>query len=167
MAWFHGFMILAFAYIGYHFGAAIALGDLWPYIEGLRTTTAIVFGIMGALLAVVFPDVLKHGLSGGLTSGETNLRRVLIPCASAAILLITLILLGPVFAWLKGYSATLNKDGIEVMQRCLFAIFCVLSYWQVIILQAVLFPMDTLLVNTSVANAQARLRRAIHTNGRG
>lgn len=165
MIWFHLLFGALTGYIGYHFGAVVKLEDQWPYFEALRTTTSIVFGVMGALLAVVFPDVLKSGLGGAVTTGgESNLRRVLLPCANSAILLIVLVVLGPAFAWIK--ATTLVGRAADV-QQMLFCLFCILTYWQVIILQMVLLPMDILLSNTVLAAARARLRRAIHSNGRG
>ncbi|WUR13899.1 hypothetical protein E7V67_001975 [[Empedobacter] haloabium] len=149
--------------VGFNVGALIPLSEQWPYFEALRTTTSIVFGVMGALLAIVYPEVLKQGLRGGAADlGHTNLRRVLLPCANSAILLIVLVILAPVFAWVK-----LQTESIQHIQATMFALFCVLSYWQVIILQMVLFPMDTLFSNTTNAVSRDRLRRAIHTNGRG
>jgi len=165
MIWFHLVFGALAGYLGYHFGANIALGDQWPYFEALRTTTSIVFGVMGALLAVVFPEVLKQGLRGtNAPSGESNLRRVLLPCANSAILLIVLIVLAPAFAWIK--AATPEK-GAGDTQQILFCLFCVLTYWQIIILQMVLLPMDILMSNTILATARERLRRAIHIDGRG
>jgi hypothetical protein len=165
MIWFHLVFGALSGYLGYHFGADITLSDQWPYFEALRTTTSIVFGVMGALLAVVFPEVLKQGLRGtGAPTGEGNLRRVLLPCANSAILLIALVLLAPAFAWIKATTPT-TEGGTT--QRAFFCLFCILSYWQVMILQMVLFPMEILLSNTIVAGARERLRRAIHSNGRG
>lgn len=165
MVWFHLVFGALAGYLGYHFGADIPLSEQWPYFEALRTTTSIVFGVMGALLAVVFPEVLKQGLRGaGAPSGETNLRRVLLPCAYSAVLLIILIVLAPFFAWIK---ATTPAKAVSEMQQTSFGLFCILSYWQVVILQMVLFPLDTLMSNTTVAAARERLRRAIHSNGRG
>lgn len=165
MIWFHLLFGALVGFLGYHFGANITLVDQWPYFEALRATTSIVFGVMGALLAVVFPEVLKQGLRGsGAPSEESNLRRVLLPCANSAILLIVLVVLAPAFAWIK---ATTQANTAETTQQAFFCLFCILTYWQVIILQMVLFPMDTLMSNTMVAAARDRLRRAIHSNGRG
>lgn len=165
MVWFHLVFGALSGYLGYHFGADITLSDQWPYFEALRTTTSIVFGVMGALLAVVFPEVLKQGLRGAAApSGETNLRRVLLPCAYSATLLIILIVLAPFFAWIK---ATTPTNAMGEMQQTFFCLFCALSYCQVMILQMVLFPLETLMSNTAVAAARERLRRAIHSNGRG
>jgi len=120
---------------------------------------------MGALLAVVFPEVLKQGLRGtGSVSGESNLGRILLPCANSAILLIVLVVLAPVFAWIK---ATSEANHMADIQQIFFCLFCMLTYWQITILQMVLFPLDILMSTTMVAAARARLRRAIHSNGRG
>jgi len=168
MIWFHIIAMAVIAFIGHHLGAQITLSDLWPYIEALRTTTSIVFGVMGALLAIVFPEVLKQGLRpSGSLSDETNLRRVLLPCANAAILLIILVVLGPVFAWIKGLGTAMETEIVEEIQRYFFALFCVLSYWQIVILQMVLLPLETILSTTARTAAVERLRRGIHTNGRG
>jgi hypothetical protein len=165
MTWFHLIFGLLSGYLGYHFGADITLADQWPYFEALRTTTSIVFGVMGALLAVIFPEVLKQGLRAtGALSGETNLKRVLLPCANSAILLIALVALAPLFAWVK---ATTPESAAVPIQQLMFGLFCLLTYWQLAILQMVLLPMDTLLSNTTIAAARNRLLRAIHTNGRG
>ncbi|MDB5963499.1 MAG: hypothetical protein JWP59_4793 [Massilia sp.] len=164
MILFHLFFCFAAGYLGYHFGAVIELSEQWPFFEALRTTTSIVFGVMGALLAVIFPDVLKTGLRGsGASSGEANLRRVLMPCASSAILLIVLVVLAPLFAWVKATTPTTDVS----VRQALFCLFCVLTYWQIMILQMVLLPMDILMSNTIVAAAHQRLLRAIHSNGRG
>jgi hypothetical protein len=165
MIWFHLVFGAITAYLGYHVGGVITLSDLWPYFEALRTTTSIVFGIMGALLAVVFPEVLKQGFRGsGAVSGANSLRRILVPCANSAILLIVLVALAPGFAWIK---ATTGDGDAEQVQRNLFCLFCLLTYWQVIILQMTLLPMDILMSNTVIATARDRLRRAIHLQGRG
>lgn len=166
MIWFHLVFGALSGYLGYHFGAVITLGDQWPYFEALRTTTSIVFGIMGALLAVVFPEVLKQGLRGTeARAGESNFRRVLLPCANSAILLVFLIVLAPAFAYVK--ATTVSPASIEEAQQASFCLLCAFTYWQIIILQMVLVPMDILMSNTVVTAARERLRRAIHSNGRG
>jgi uncharacterized protein YacL len=168
MVLLHIVFVILTGVLGYHFGTGITLNDLWPYIEALRTTTSIIFGVMGALLAIVFPDVLKQSLrTTGTQAGEANLRRVLLPCANAAVLLIVLVLLAPFFAWVKALGLKDGTDGAQVVQQYFFAMFCVLTYWQIVILQMVLFPMETILYNTTETAARQRLRRGIHSNGRG
>ena len=47
--------------LGFYAGREIGLADQWPYFEALRTTSSIIFGVMGALLAIVYPEVVKQG----------------------------------------------------------------------------------------------------------
>lgn len=165
MFWFHLIFAGLAGYLGYHFGADIKLSEQWPYFEALRTTTSIVFGVMGALLALIYPEVLKPAMRDvSSLSGDGNLRRVLLPCASSAVLLIGLVMLAPIFAWI---NVATSKEAESIAQQAMFALFCILSYWQIVILQMVLLPMESLLANTTIAAARSRLIRSIHTNGRG
>ncbi|GJJ01596.1 hypothetical protein RugamoR64_21340 [Duganella rhizosphaerae] len=168
MLLFNIVMVTVTGWLGFHFGASITLIDQWPYFEALRTTTSIVFGVMGALLAIVYPEALKKGLRNeSLQGNEENLSRVLFPCANSAILLITLVTLAPLFAWVKALDLKAGSDAAAQVQQTAFGLFCVLTYWQVRILQMVLFPLDMLFTNSRKVTATERLRRAIHTNGRG
>lgn len=168
MVWLNAFIVALVAWIGFHFGGGISLGDQWSYIEALRTTTSIVFGVMGALLAVIFPEVLKGSLRGMASGkGASNLHRLLNPCAHSATLLIVLVTIAPGFAWLRSLNLHPKSDELILIQQVSFSVFCALSYWQVSILLIVLFPMDGLLSSTSATLTRERLRRSIHTNGRG
>jgi hypothetical protein len=150
--------------IGYHFGGPIKLEDQWGFFEALRTTTSIVFGVMGALLAIVYPEVVKRGLRGELISSpDKNLHRVTDPLAHSALLLILLVSAAPLFAWLKSLGeAQMSELRVNEIS---FAILCVLSFWQVKILLMVLFPLDSLLSQSDDERARANLRSGIHRNG--
>jgi hypothetical protein len=167
MRWLNLLILAAVAWIGYRFGAAISLNDQWPYYEALRTTTSIVFGVMGALLAIVYPEVLKGGLRGMTAVPGSNLRRVVEPLVHSALLLILLVLLAPIFAWAKGLNFDAKSTEAALSQQISFGLLCALSYWQIRILLMVLFPMDTLVSKSDDALAKSRMRRSIHTNGPG
>jgi hypothetical protein len=150
--------------IGYHFGAPIKLDDQWGFYEALRTTTSIVFGIMGGLLAIVYPEVIKRGLRGQIiNANDNNLHRITDPLAHSALLLIVLVAIAPFFAWLKTLTE-LQLTDLRVNQIS-FAILCVLSFWQIKIVQMVLFPLDTLTAQSDDEIARANLRSGIHRNG--
>jgi len=146
----------------------VNLADQWPYFEALRTTTSIVFGVMGAFIAIIYPDVLKQGLRSGVTSGAggAELRRLLDPCAYSAMLLIVLVFLAPLFAWIKSLDLPAGTSLTTGVQQIFFALFCALSYGQISILLMVLMPMDNLLTNTSDSLRRTRLRDSLHSNGR-
>jgi hypothetical protein len=154
--------------LGYVSGTAVQLPDLWPYFEALRTTTSIVFGVMGAMLAIVYPEVLQSGLRGADTANtaRVDMHRLVDPLAQSAILLVILVALAPLFAWLKVYLVA-NPSMTSILQGSCFSLFCLLSYWQILILIFVLRPLDVLLGRTDDALLRADARRSIHTNGPG
>ena len=150
--------------IGYHFGEPIKFEDQWGFYEALRTTTSIVFGVMGALLAIVYPEVVKLGLRGqAMNLRDNNLHRITDPLAHSALLLVFLVAAAPFFAWLK----TLTH--VEVVEwrvnQVSFAVLCILSFWQIKILQMVLFPLDALTSKSDDEVARANMRSGIHRNG--
>lgn len=158
---------LGAATVGYHYGVDIALADQWTYFEALRTTTSIVFGIMAALLAIIYPEVLKGTLRSAIepnSASRVDMHRIVDPLAQSALLLIFLVSLAPVFAWIKVYSGP-EPDITRTVQSIAFALFCCLSYWQVLILLFVIRPMDFLLSRTDDALTRAQARRSWHSNG--
>lgn len=147
---------------GYYFGKAVPLADVWDYFEALRTTGSIVFGVMGALLAIVYPEVVKRGFrpqEKGPSGELTNITYITNPLAQSAILLILLVLLGPIFAWAKTHF-----NNAETARSVAFMLLAMLSAWQVWILVLVLRPLDLLHTHSSVEQERADMRRRIHSN---
>lgn len=168
MNFFRFGMVIVVALLGYHFGAPIPLKDQWPFFEALRTTTSIVFGVMGALLALVYPDAVKNALRGGPGAQETDggLKRLITPCGHSALLLIFLVFLAPLIAWLGTFNFKDMPTDVTTFQQSAFSLFCVLSYWQIIILLMVLIPFDDLYMKVHHAIQRERMRRNMHSNGR-
>lgn len=53
------FIVIVF-FICFYYGKFIPMKEQIPLFEGLRNTSAIVFGVMGAWIAVLHPDSLKE-----------------------------------------------------------------------------------------------------------
>jgi len=159
---------IVIAWLGYHFGTSITLDNQWPLYDALRNTTSIVFGIMGALLALVYPDAVKNALRGGPAAGANDggLGRLIVPGAHSALLLIVLVVLAPVISWLATYNPESFPEQVALFRRVSFSLFCVLSYWQVLILLMVLIPFDEMYTKIMQDIARLRLRRDMHRNGR-
>ena len=167
MKLFAAVLFIAIAWIGYHFGGEINLSSQWTYYEALRTTTSVVFGILGALLALVYPEVIKQGLrpSSGITLSDPDVHRVTDPLAYSALILVLLVLSGPIFAWLQALGLAQNSSGLILINKIAFSILCVLSYGQMCILVSVLNPLSIIVSSATDASARRRLRRGIHQNG--
>lgn len=48
--------ILAVGAFSFCYGRNVPFKDQWPLYEALRNTSAIIFGVMGAWLAIIYPD---------------------------------------------------------------------------------------------------------------
>ncbi|EKS73159.1 hypothetical protein BURK_001790 [Burkholderia sp. SJ98] len=149
--------------IGFWLGREIALSDQWPYFEALRTTSAIIFGVMGALLAIVYPEVVKQGFRsthGADPGSASNLNLVVDPLAHSALLVLSVVLIGPAFAWInKAFGAMPFVHGAS------FGILLMLTTWQSWILLLVLRPLDLLRTHTERASATSAARKRIHSFG--
>lgn len=160
-------MIVVIAWLGYYFGAPIVLSAQWPLYDALRNTTSIAFGIMGALIALVYPDAVKNALRGSspMQAIDGGLGRLITPCGHSAMLLVVLVVLAPFIAWLGAADAKVLFTDLKTIQQISFSVFCVLSYWQVIILLMVVMPFDDMYTRVSHDIQRERLRRGMHTNG--
>jgi hypothetical protein len=149
--------------IGFWQGSNIGMADQWPYFEALRTTSAIVFGVMGALLAIVYPEVVKQGFRATRRDdpgSAGNLSLVVDPLAHSALLLVSVVLLGPVFAWVSK-----NFGGNTYVHSVSFGILLMLTVWQVWTLLLVLRPLDLLRTHTERAAALDAAKKRIHSFG--
>lgn len=63
------FIILAAGYFGRHITFALQ----WPLFEALRTTASIIFAVVGAWFAIIYPERLKKSFHG---SGEARIALV-------------------------------------------------------------------------------------------
>ena len=155
-------VIPAVAAIGYVAGREVPLDAIWAYFEALRTTGSIVFGVMGALLAIVYPEVVKKGFRSaepGMPSDLANITYITNPLAQSAVLLVLLVILGPIFAWSKAHF----EDEFAI-RGIAFGLLAMLSAWQVWILLLVLRPLDLLHSHSTLLREKGEMRRRIHTN---
>lgn len=153
-------LITVVAWVGYHYGEHVSIKDMWTFFEALRTTTSIVFGVMGALLAIVYPEVIKDGIRGNTSviSSKSNVHYILSPLVQSALLLVLLVLLGPIYAWAEA------TFGDQILSRSIFfSLLAVLSLWQVIILVALLRPLDLMQQGVTKSKAIQEWRSNIHS----
>ncbi|CAG9177591.1 hypothetical protein [Cupriavidus pampae] len=167
MRWLWLILVVASAGIGYFSGQEIPLASQWPYFEALRTTSSIVFGVMGALLAIVYPEVVKQGFRAeGLGPGDPgNLRIVVGALAYSALLLLVLVLIGPAFAWIS--QATEKASFLAQVQGVSFGVLCMLTMGQIWILTNVLHPLDFLVTHLEIGSKKEAAKRRIHQFGPG
>lgn len=126
------------------FGRSIPFAAQWPLYEALRTTAAIIFAVVGAWLAIVYPDRLRllgNGNGNAKVAGE-RFSQLFAPVVNSSVILCIVLLVGiiaPVLrqlAWLQAH--------IEVVRALSFTVLVCLTLWQVWTVILTLVPADML-----------------------
>lgn len=135
------FATLALCVAGFYCGRNIPFASQWPLYEALRNTAAIIFAVVGAWLAIIYPDRLK--LSFGQTSDKVkngNMALLLTPAIHSTVILVTLLLIGILVPMLKQVPALLEH--LALCRGISFAVLTLLTVWQALIVVMAIFPAD-------------------------
>lgn len=85
-------------------GRYIPFAEQWPFYEALRTTAAIVFGVMGAWVTIIYPKALESILKRDYMAAgieEGRVRALLLPVKLSTGVLVAVLLVGPISVLLK------------------------------------------------------------------
>ncbi|GMG90243.1 hypothetical protein SGO26_09280 [Cupriavidus metallidurans] len=145
---------------GFHYGQRIEFAQQWPLYEALRNTASIIFAVVGAWLAIIYPERLKlsFGKSDGKAAPKGNIGLLLTPAVHSTIILVILLLVGIVAPLLKQIPAI--AEHVEVWRGVSFALLTSLTLWQVVIVIMTIFPAD--MVQTFVAKEEATAEIKAH-----
>ena len=118
---------------GYYYGRNIPFIQQWPLFEALRNTAAIIFAVVGAWLAIIYPERLRLSF-GQSQSGEKsnkNINVLLLPAIFSTVILVLLLLIGILAPILKQIPSFLEHTA--VFRGISFLILCILTLWQIAI----------------------------------
>lgn len=137
-------LVLCLAIAGYINGQHIEMVNQLPLYEGLRNTSAIIFGVMGAWLAILHPDSLKKVFSGGAQKLQEQENKTIMLLLSPIILSTTIIAVVLVLLPLVELGKTINhfQPYKEELRGISFAILVVLTLLQLWALILTLVPGD-------------------------
>lgn len=150
-----GLGMIGLCFAGFTWGQKIPFSDQWPLYEALRNTASIIFAVVGAWLAIVYPERFK--LSLGRTDGVSPSRAsrsmgmLLLPAVHSTILLVVLLLVGVTAPLIK--EITILQPHILEARGASYAFLVALTCWQIIIVVMTLFPAEAL--QTQAAKEQA------------
>ena len=127
---------------GYWFGRNITFASQWPIFEGLRTTASIVFAVVGAWMAIAYPERLKLTLRGEAQAAgpAQKMDTLLTPISHSTIILAVILLAGLIAPVAKSFSFVIEHK--EVFRGISFALVSTLTVWQVCIVLLTLDPAD-------------------------
>ena len=136
--------VFGVAVLAFNHGESISISTQKPLFEGLRNTSAIIFGVMGAWLAILHPDSLKKvfGKEGG--SFPENERRtvmlLLSPIIISTIIIAIVLVLFPLIEFSKTIDVLLRHK--EFLRSSAFSLLSVLTLLQLWALILTLLPSD-------------------------
>lgn len=148
-------LVIALCVAGFMLGRGVPFAQQWPLYEALRNTASIIFAVVGAWLAIIYPERLKLSFgkeSVGPEAGSANLGLLLLPAVHSTILLVVLLLVGVIAPLLKQLPALMQH--VTLLRGLSYAGVVALTCWQVVIVVMTLFPAET--VQTSIDRERAK-----------
>lgn len=142
---------------GAWFGQKVPVAEQWPMFEALRTTAAIIFAVIGAWMAIIYPERLK--LSFRPSSDPTQIDvppptgwgQLFTPVVHSTLILGVVLLLGITVPVLK-------HAGLPVPVSCWratsYGLLVALTLWQLWTVLLTLVPADK--VKASLDSSDAR-----------
>lgn len=100
-----------------YFGRVIPFAEQWPLFEALRTTASIIFAVVGAWLAIIYPDRLKISFHGNSGQSSDGIAKLFTPVVNSTVILCIILVVGfvapilkrqdvflPYLDWCRGFS---------------------------------------------------------------
>lgn len=148
---------LALAIAAAWFGRNIPFKEQWPLFEALRATAAIIFAVVGAWLAIVYPERLKSSLGNGTTQSiavSDKFSKLFTPIAHSTAILGLVLLMGIVAPIAKQIPWLLEH--VQFSRSISFSILVVLTVWQIWTVVLTLEPADIIKSQADTEIAQAK-----------
>lgn len=112
------------------FGRVVPFAEQWPMFEALRTTAAIIFAVIGAWMAIIYPERLKLSLrdpSQADKASATGLGKLFTPVVNSTAILSIILVLGAAAPVLRRHSLPCD---ISVLRGGSYALLVTLTLWQ-------------------------------------
>lgn len=126
--------------VGYY-GRNITFEKQWPLFEALRTTSAIIFAVVGAWMAIVYPEKIKSPFKKTYNESGFESSRLLTPIANSTFILIIVLIIGifaPIVRQISPEEYHESSRGIS------YGILFILTFWQIWTVIATLIPADAI-----------------------
>ena len=151
---------------GYISGQHIPFARQWPLYEALRTTAAIIFAVVGAWLAIVYPERLKFSFDRATSknSGGKNFKLLFVPAVHSTVILIILLMCGILAPLLK--QVTFEPQDIQTLRGVSYAFVCALTLWQVAIVGMAIAPVEMLMAKSGEEEVNRQIDERFNPSGR-
>lgn len=114
-----------------YFGRTIAFALQWPLFEALRTTASIIFAVVGAWFAIIYPERLKKSFRGGDSGGgNEGIHRLFTPIVHSTAILAIVLLVGIIAPLLKQSDWIISHKSI--FRGISYGLLVFLTLWQLL-----------------------------------
>ncbi|EAT14769.1 hypothetical protein [Desulfuromonas acetoxidans] len=126
----------------FFFGGNVSFSEQWPLYESLRNTAAIIFGVMGAWIAIIYPKALTNILKSRDTKDNAveaeRVKKLIAPMVYSTAILSIVLLVGLFAPVLK--QIQLAKENYVLIRQLSFSMLGLLTYIQLWSLILTLIP---------------------------
>ena len=145
-----------------YLGAQVPFHNQWPLYEALRATAAIIFAVIGAWLAIIYPEKLR--VSFGVMKAEANsglngLSALFAPIVHSTLILSAVLLIGVVAPLLRPLAIV--RDHLAFCRGVSYGVLVALTLWQLFTVLLTLVPAD---IAKSAADEKASHDAAISSH---
>ncbi|HGO5855698.1 TPA: hypothetical protein ACK3JJ_000302 [Mannheimia haemolytica] len=129
----------------YFVGDKITFSEQWGLYETLRTTASIIFAVVGAWFAVVYPEKLRAPFreqTNSQRSHDTRFGSLFSPIVNSTVILCLILFIGILAPVLKQVPILLEYKGY--LRAVSFGLLCCLTFWQIWTVFITLIPADML-----------------------
>jgi hypothetical protein len=152
--------------IFFYFGKSVSFEKQWPLYDALRNTASIVFGVMGAWIALIYPDALSQILGtsqGSYSTVDENrikeIKKLFSPLIYSTFILMFVLLIGifvPIFKQIP--LLVNNRDLMRGISYVFLGILTIFQLWAVLL---TLIPADFVKQNLDYLHEKQKTRRRL------
>lgn len=153
-----GLLVLALIY-----GRNIRFSEQWPLFEALRNTAAIIFAVIGAWAAIIYPERLKIAFEENgkveKTSRSKGIEMLMTPIFHSTLLLAIILLVGILAPVVKQFDFV--SKWVSLFRGFSFFILSALTLWQIFIVIKTLFPAEVILSTSQREDLREKIRNSM------
>lgn len=160
--WLAGVVFAALVALASWRGTHVPFHEQWPLYEALRNTAAIIFAVVGAWLAIVYPERLKLSLrhrADDAAAAHQDGRRVvtlMAPIVHSTFILAAVLLVGIAAPLLRGLP--LVVENVAICRGASYGLLTALTLWQLWTVVLTLVPASE--VSTQASRDEALRKTA-------
>ena len=128
-----GIFLMVVLIFSAYFGKNVPFSSQWPLYEALRTTASIIFAVVGAWFAIIYPERLKKSFRGGSSASESNgsgITRLFTPIVHSTAILASVLIIGVVAPLVKQIPFFIDHK--DIFRGASYAILVFLTLWQLL-----------------------------------